>query len=63
MILVTHDKDNGVTVTKLKHDFVDMVKTHVHSEIGKHNYVELFLLEGGGQKISQLAGLLERDRV
>lgn len=62
VIIVTHDKDNEVTVTKLKHDFEDIVRTHVHSKIGKYNCVELFLLEGDGQKISQMARLFERDK-
>jgi CopG family nickel-responsive transcriptional regulator len=62
VIIVTHDKDNEVTVTKLKHEFEDIVRTHVHSKIGKYNCVELFLLEGEGQKIAQMARLFERDR-
>lgn len=62
VIIVTHDKDNEVTVTKLKHDFEDIVKTHVHSKVGKYNCVELFLLEGDGQKIAQMARLFERER-
>jgi len=62
VIIVTHDKDNEVTVTKLKHDFEDIVKKHVHSKVGKYNCVELFLLEGDGQKIAQMARLFERDR-
>ncbi len=62
VIIVTHDKDNEVTVTKLKHEFEDIVKTHVHSKVGKYNCVELFLLEGDGQKIAQMARLFERDR-
>ncbi len=62
VIIVTHDKDNEVTVTKLKHDFEDIVKTHVHSKVGKYNCVELFLLEGDGQKIAQMARLFEKER-
>lgn len=57
IIVVTHDEENEAPVTKLKHQFEDIVKTHLHNKISHNNCVELFLLEGDGKKI----GLMVRE--
>ena len=50
IIVVTHDESNEAPITRLKHEFEDIVKTHIHNKISQNNCVELFLLEGDGKK-------------
>jgi CopG family nickel-responsive transcriptional regulator len=57
IVLVTHDESDEAPVTRLKHQFEEIVRTHIHNKISKNNCVELFLLEGDGKKI----GLMVRE--
>ena len=57
IVLVTHDESDEAPVTRIKHEFEEVVTTHIHNKISKNNCVELFLLEGDGKKI----GLMVRE--
>ncbi len=59
--VVTHDESNEEPITRLKHQYEDIVKTHIHSKISQNNCVEVFLLEGEGKKIGQMAAALQRE--
>ena len=61
IVVVTHDESNEAPVTKLKHQFEDIVRTHIHSKISRNNCVELFLLEGDGKKISSMVREFQKE--
>ena len=61
IIVVTHDESNEAPVTKLKHQFDGIVKTHIHNKINQNNCVELFLLEGEGKKIASMAREFQKE--
>jgi len=61
IIVVTHDESNEAPVTRLKHEFEDIVRTHIHNKISKSNCVELFLLEGDGKKIGSMVRELQKE--
>ena len=61
IVVVTHDESNEAPVTKLKHEFEDIVRTHIHSKISKNNCVELFLLEGDGKKVSSMVREFQKE--
>ena len=46
VVVVTHSEENEGPVTKIKHRYDSIVRTHIHNKVGKNNCVELFLLEG-----------------
>lgn len=46
VVVVTHSEENEGPVTKIKHRYDSIVRTHIHNKIAKSNCVELFLLEG-----------------
>src|SRR5260370_9068074 len=54
IIVVTHDESNEAPITKLKHEFDDIVKTHIHNKISQTNCVELFLLKGEPKKFGSM---------
>ncbi len=54
VVVVTHTEENEETVTKIKHQFDEIVRTHLHSKIAKNNCVELFLLEGDAARITSM---------
>ncbi len=61
IIVVTHDESNEAPITKLKHEFEEIVKTHIHNKISQNNCVELFLLEGDGKKIGSMTREFQKE--
>jgi CopG family transcriptional regulator, nickel-responsive regulator len=61
MMVVTHDESNEAPITRIKHAFEDIVKTHIHNKIGHSNCVELFLLEGDGKKIALMTREFQKE--
>ena len=61
IVLVTHDESNEAPVTRLKHEFEEIVRTHIHNKISKNNCVELFLLEGDGKKIASMVREFQKE--
>ena len=61
VIVVTHNEDREEPVTRLKHRFEDVVKTHIHNKAGKGTCVEVFLLEGEGTKAASMAKAFQRE--
>ena len=61
IVLVTHDEADKAPVTRLKHEFEEIVRTHIHNKISKNNCVELFLLEGDGKKIASMVREFQKE--
>ncbi len=61
VVVVTHDESNEAPITRLKHEFEDIVKTHIHNKISRSNCVELFLVEGDGKKVASMTKAFQRE--
>ncbi|MHB8566512.1 MAG: CopG family ribbon-helix-helix protein [Nitrososphaerales archaeon] len=61
ILVITHDEFNEGPVTKLKHEFEDIVKTHIHNKLSRSNCVEIFLVEGDGRKISSMTKAFQKE--
>lgn len=61
VVTVTHSQDHEEPITRLKHEFEDIVKTHIHSKINRGSCVELFLLEGDGKKVASMTKAFQRE--
>jgi CopG family nickel-responsive transcriptional regulator len=61
IVVVTHDESNEAPVTRLKHEFEEIVRTHIHNKISHNNCVELFLLEGDGKKIASMVREFQKE--
>lgn len=62
VLVVTHDESDEEPITRLKHTYDDIVRTHIHNKMGQHNCFELFLLEGEGKKIASMTGAFQKER-
>jgi len=62
VIVVGHDKDDEEPVTRLKHRFEDIVKTHVHCRFSHEDCVEVFVLDGDGRQIASMTKEFEKER-
>jgi CopG family nickel-responsive transcriptional regulator len=61
VVTVTHSQEDEEPITRLKHAFQDIVKTHIHSKIKHGNCVELFLLEGDGRKVASMTKSFQKE--
>ena len=61
IVVVTHDESNEAPITKLKHEFEEVVRTHIHNKISHDNCVELFLLEGDGKRIGSMVREFQKE--
>ena len=61
VVVVTHTEENEAPVTKIKHKYDGIVRTHVHNKIEKGNCVELFLLEGQAKTIAAMSEEFQRE--
>ncbi len=64
IIVVTHTEENEEPVTRIKHRYDDIVRTHVHNKVSRENCVEMLLLEGDGHQVVAMANDFQKeDRV
>ena len=61
VVVATHSEENEETVTRIKHQFDEIVRTHLHSKIAKKSCVELFLLEGEAERVTSMMKELQKD--
>jgi CopG family nickel-responsive transcriptional regulator len=61
VVTVTHSQEDEEPITRLKHAFQDIVKTHIHSRINHENCIELFLLEGDGKKVASMTKSFQKE--
>ena len=61
IIVVTHEQANEAPITRLKHEFEEIVKSHIHNKISQNNCVEIFLLEGDGKKVGAMTREFQKE--
>ncbi len=62
VIVVGHSKEDEESVTRLKHKFEDIVKTHVHCKVSHEDCIEVFVLAGQGSQIASMTKEFEKER-
>jgi len=55
LVVVTHETEEEEPVTRLKHEFDQIIKTHIHSKLTQSTCVELFLVHGDAKKVSAMS--------
>lgn len=61
VVVVTHTEENEEPVTRIKHKFDDIIRTHIHNKIERGNCVELFLLDGEARAISAMTQEFQKE--
>ena len=61
ILAVTHNQEDEEPVTRIKHSFEDIIRTHLHNKITRTSCVELFLLEGDAQKIASMSNGFQKE--
>ncbi len=61
LLIVTHDDEEEAPVTKLKHQFEDIITTHVHNKTKTSMCIELFMLQGDAKKINAMGRAFQAE--
>ena len=61
VLVVTHERENEEPVSRIRHEHLDIIKTHIHGQGLRKNCVELFLLEGQGPKVASMANDFQKE--
>jgi CopG family transcriptional regulator, nickel-responsive regulator len=61
VVVVTHTEEHEEKVTRIKHKFDDIVRTHIHNKLSRNNCVELFLLEGEAASVARMAEEFQKE--
>lgn len=51
VLIVTHADEFDGRVARIKHDYEDLIKTHLHSKMDGERCMEMFFLDGDSRKI------------
>ena len=52
ILLVVHDDEFDHIVSGIKHNFEDIITTHLHSKIEGSKCMELFVIDGDGERVN-----------
>jgi CopG family nickel-responsive transcriptional regulator len=62
VVVVSHASVDEDPVTRLKHSYGDIVRTHIHCRISEEDCIEVFVLSGEGRQISAMSKGFEREK-
>jgi len=62
VLMVSHDEQAEEIVTRMKHNYDELVVTHVHSKIDKGRCLEIFILRGDAAKVREMANGFQASR-
>ena len=62
VVVVSHASVDEEPVTRLKHNYGDIVRTHIHCKVSPEDCIEVFVLAGEGKQIAAMAKGFEREK-
>ena len=62
IMMVVHDEDSEQVVTGIKHNYEELIDTHLHSKIDGNKCMELFLLHGQADKVDVMTKDFKTNR-
>lgn len=62
ILMVVHDEESEQVVTGIKHNYEELIDTHLHSKIDGNKCMELFLLHGQADKVDVMTKDFKTNR-
>ncbi len=62
VLLVIHDDKYSEEVSIVSHKFQKFIKTQIHNQLENHKCLEVFILNGEGEKITSMLDILQANR-
>lgn len=61
-LLVIHDEKASEKVSKIRHDYQDLIKTQVHNHLENHKCLEIFVVKGEAKRIKNMTNAFQIDK-
>lgn len=61
-LLIIHDEDASDNVSKIRHDFQDLIKTQIHNHLENHKCLEIFVIKGDARQIKLMKNSFQIDK-
>ena len=62
ILLVVHNDEFDHIVSGIKHNFEDLITTHLHSKIEGEKCMELFVIDGEAERVSTITKDFQRNK-
>ncbi len=62
ILMVVHNEESEQIVTGIKHNYEDLIGTHLHSKVDGNKCMELFLLHGEAEKVDVMTRDFQTNR-
>ena len=62
ILLVVHNDEFDHIVSGIKHNFEDLITTHLHSKIEGNKCMELFVIDGEAERVSIITKDFQRNK-
>ena len=62
LLLVIHQERDDDQVTSMRHEYEEIITTHLHSKIDNDRCVEVFLLKGNSNSIKNMTGTFQTNK-
>jgi len=61
VLLLTHEHEVEDFVTRVKHNYLDIIYTQIHNRFKENRCLELFILDGEAERIRELTKEFQRN--
>ena len=61
LLVITHSRLEDEPITRLKHEYEDIVETHIHSQISHNTCAELLFVAGDGKRVSSMTRSFQKE--
>jgi CopG family nickel-responsive transcriptional regulator len=62
LLLVIHDEKSDDQVTDIRHEYDELINTHLHSKIDGDRCLEIFLIKGDANEIRQMTKKFQANK-
>jgi CopG family nickel-responsive transcriptional regulator len=61
-LFVIHDEKHTALVSKIRHDFPQLIKTQIHNHLENQKCLEIFVIKGDAEKIRKMTNTFQTNK-
>jgi CopG family nickel-responsive transcriptional regulator len=62
LLLVIHDEKSDDQVTEIRHEYDELINTHLHNKIDRDRCLEIFLIKGDANEIREMTKKFQANK-
>ena len=59
IVVLVHSGSSSIDISKIRHEFTDVIKTQIHNHLEKGKCFELFMIKGDAHRIKKMVNEFE----